>query len=509
MIPSRISDCGLRNKKNLYREAAKNARNSLNSNFNFRLHPSRPLRPGGSTVFGLQLFCILSSVLCFLILTSPSIADEALSFSGRLDLRGVERQDRDSVKEDPGLEGRIKLDSISSEWRFHSWLEGGWDGTAKRPPRDRSLFKNYDQAYQSNSPYLELKELYVTRASGALDLRAGLQRFAWGRLDEYPPNDLLNPWDYTQFLRKPLEDRKIGVPAISATMSKGDWTYETDWVPVLVPYRLPMPDERWSGSSVASMIAQAVPNAKITPQEPGLPEHRIENSNVGLRIKRAGDIEWALNLFHGYDPRPVFKTTALKIIPQGGTIVIDPGYVPDFHKIEVIGMDAAAVRGDLSIRAEAAYNFNRYLNIRRELWGYPAAPSPGIHSLNPVIEQKRDTLDYGIGADYRLFEDALLTVQAQQTAILGNTDLMYNRKVETTLWAHVKIGWMNQKVETNFNIAHNPEHGDSMASAEAWYVFSDFLKAGVTYLSLTGPPQSMFGSYARNDQTEGTLVYSW
>ncbi|MGE5174441.1 MAG: hypothetical protein ACM3MD_11515, partial [Betaproteobacteria bacterium] len=234
----------------------------------------------------------------------------------------------------------------------------------------------------------------------------------------------------------------------------------------------------------------------------------IENSNIGLRIRRAGDIEWALNLFHGYDPRPVFKTTALTIIPQGGTIIIDPGYVPEFHKIDVIGMDAAAVRGDLSIRAEAAYTFNRYLNIRRELWGYPAVPAPGIYPLSP-IEQKHDAIDYGIGADYRLFEDALLTMQAQQTVILGNMDFMYNRKVETILWAHVKIGWMNQKVETSFNVAYNPEHGDNMSSMNVWYVFSDFLKAGATYLTLTGPPQSIFGAYSRNDQVEGELVYSW
>ncbi len=447
-------------------------------------------------------------ILFFVSSPSLSYADEALSLSGRLDLRGVERQNRDSAQEDPSLEGRIKLDTTGETWRFHSWLEGGWDGTVKRPPRDHALFKTYDRVYQSNSPYLECKELYVTHSSGALDLRAGIQRFAWGRLDEYPPNDLLNPWDYTRFLRKPLEDRKIGAPALSATVTSGDWTGETAWVPVFVPYRLPILDERWAGSSAASAIAQVVPNAIITPQEPDLPDRRIENGNIGLRIKRAGDIEWAVNLFHGYDPKPVFKTTVLSIIPAGGAILIDPGYVPDFHKIDVIGIDAAAVRGELSIRAEAAYTFNRYFNIRRELWGYPAVPAPGMYPLNS-IEQKRDTVDYGIGADYRLFEDALLTVQAQQTVILGNTDLMYSKTVETLFTAHVKIDWMNQKIKTNFNFAYNPEHGDAMASAEAWYVFTDFLKAGATYLTLTGPEQSTFGSYARNDQTEAEIQYSW
>ena len=450
------------------------------------------------------------SIAFFIFLTaSPSFADDSLSVSGRLDLRGVEALDSDSVKEDPSLEGRIKLDTAGPEWRFHSWLEGGWDGTVKRPPRDNSLFKNYDEVYQSNTPYLEFKELYVIHAAGDLDLRAGIQRFAWGRLDEYPPNDLLNSWDYTQFLRKPLEDRKIGVPSVSATLNKGDWTYDAVWVPVFVPYRLPLPDERWAGISTVSTIVQAIPNVEITPNEPDLPARTIENSNIGLRVKRVGDIEWALNLFHGYDPRPVFRTTALSIIPQGGMVIVDPGFVPDFHKISVVGLDAAAVRGDLSLRLEIAYSFNRYLDIRRELWGYPAVPSPGIHPLNPSIEEKHDTLDYGIGADYRLFEDGLLTFQAQQTLIFGDVDLLYERKIETLLWANVKIGWMNQKVETNINLAYNPEHGDHMSKANVWYVFSDAWKAGVTYVAFTGPTQSLFGRFSRNDQVEGEIVYSW
>jgi uncharacterized protein DUF1302 len=448
-------------------------------------------------------------LLFFILLTSsPSLADEIFSASGRFNLRGVESLEKDSVKEDPGLTGMIKLDANSSSWRFHSWLEGGWDGTVRRPARDRSLFKSYDEVYQSNTPYLEFKEFFIAHTSNDLDVRAGIQRFAWGRLDEYPPNDLLNPWDYTRFLTKSLEDRKIGVPSLSAAFSKGDWTCESVWVPVFVPYRLPLPDERWAGASLASTVSQAVPNAVIRPQEPDLPRRTIENGSIGVRVQHAGDIEWGLNLFHGYDPRAVFRTTALAITPQGGAVIIDPGYVPAFHRISVIGADAAAIRGDLSLRAEIALSKNRRLNIDRSLWGYPAAPSPGVHALNP-IGQKRDTVDYGVGADYRLFEDGLLTAQAQQTVILGNVDLLYEKKAETILWVNLKAGFLNQKIETNVNAAYNPEHGDSMTKINAWYVFTDAWKAGVTAIDLNGPPKSIFGRYSRNDEVDAELVYSW
>ncbi len=450
-------------------------------------------------------------IRCFVLLSaifvSPSFADDGISASGRLSVRGVEALHSDSVKEDPGASGRIKLEVNGPTWKFHTWLEGEWDGTVRRPPRDHSLFKNFDTVYQSNSPYLEFKELYLQHASTMLDLKAGIQRFAWGRLDEFPPNDLLNPWDYTQFLRKPLEDRKIGVPSVSASLNKNDWTYEAAWVPWLVPYRLSMPDERWSGTSSASTLS-LVPNAEIVPTQPDLPPRTIWNSNVGLRARRVGDIEWALNLYHGYDPSPVFKTTAFVIDPQPGKTAIDPGYEPDFHRITSIGLDAAVVSGEWSLRAEAAYIMNRYYNIKRSFWGYPAVLTPGTHPLN-AIGQKTDVLDYGIGADYRLFEDGSLFLQALQIVILGNTDLLYERKIETILSANMKVFWMNQKVELNASIACNPEHGDDMAKAGAWYVFTDAWKAGMSAITFNGPPQSIFGRYWRNDQVEGELVYAW
>lgn len=448
---------------------------------------------------------VLLLIITTLFLASPSRGEESFSSSGRLDLRGVEPGNNDTAPDDPGLSGRIKFDGNASSWKFHSWLEGGWDGTVKRPARDHSLFKNYDAVYQSNSPYLEFKELYVAYSGNTLDLKAGIQRFSWGRLDEYPANDLLNPWDYTQYLRKPLEDRKIGVPSLSTSLIRGQWTAEAVWVPLLVPYRLPMPDERWAASSYATSLHQALPNAEIVPQEPDLPAHTLANSNVGLRMTHAGDIEWGLNFYHGFDPRPVFRTTVLLITPT----LIDPGYVPDFHRITVVGINAAAVMNDLSLRMELAYSSNRYLNIRRELWGYPAAPVPGPNTLNPAIEQKHDTLDYGIGADYRLFEDGTLIMQMQQTMILGNTDLLYERKIETILWTNLKVFWINQKLETNASIAYNPEHLDRMTKVDAWYVLSDSWKAGITGVAFNGPAQSMFGRYSRNDQVEAELIYSW
>lgn len=217
-----------------------------------------------------RFFLSILSILLIGFSFSPCFANDFLSFSGRLDLRGVAALGNNPAKEDPSFTGRVKIDTPPSRWRFHSWLEGGWDGTVERPIRDHSLLRLYDKVYLSNTPYLEFKELYIGFAAGDMELRGGVQRYAWGRLDEYPPNDLLNPWDYTRFVLRPLEDRKIGVPSLSASFSREAWGLDLVWIPVFVPYRLSRPNERWFGSSMIDTI-RGIPGAEIIPAEPDLP----------------------------------------------------------------------------------------------------------------------------------------------------------------------------------------------------------------------------------------------
>lgn len=194
-------------------------------------------------------------------------------------------------------------------------------------------------------------------------------------------------------------------------------------------------------------------------REPDLPPDGFEGSSAGLRLRHSGLFDWSINVFHGYDSRPVFKTTNLTIRSLPDKIIVDPGYEPDFHKMSSIGVDAAGVRGDWSLRAEAACLFGRYFYTQWERWGYPSTVLPGKFVLKPN-QHRSDVLEYGIGLNYRLFEDCLLILQGQQRIILNRPDSLYDRRVETLAWATVKKGWMNRRFETTVNIAHNPEHGD-------------------------------------------------
>ncbi|MBN1664329.1 MAG: hypothetical protein JW943_12075 [Deltaproteobacteria bacterium] len=440
-------------------------------------------------------------------LASAGFAEDFLSVSGKVNLRGVVPLNKDSEKEYPSLLGKIRVDTTHPAWRFHLWLEGGWDGSVDLPARNHSVVKVWDKVYQSITPFLEFKELYGAYSNDVLEIRAGIQRFSWGRLDEYPVNDLLNPWDYTQVARKSLEDKKIGIPSLSVRLAEEHFNMELVWAPLLVPYRLPLPTERWSGFTEIAPSADRH-RVEILTREPDLPPRTLENGSIGLRLSGTGAVDWGVTLFHGYDPRPVFKATELVISQVSDKILVDPGGVPDFHKMSSIGIDAATDKGNVSLRAEAAYAVGRYFNTKSELWGYPSGFAFGVHKLNPV-EHKSDSMEYGIGVDYRLFEDCILTMQAQQALIVDRPDTLYDRKFETVIWANLKNGFLNQKVETNLNLVYNPEHGSAMARADAWYAFTDAWKAGVTAAAFRGPAESLFGRYSKNNQVELEIIFSY
>jgi hypothetical protein len=69
-----------------------------------------------------------------------------------------------------------------------------------------------------------------------VDLGIGQQRFAWGTTDGMQPLDVVNPYD----LRDPTRfDRRLGIPALAATATRGTASLDVVYVPLFRPARLP------------------------------------------------------------------------------------------------------------------------------------------------------------------------------------------------------------------------------------------------------------------------------
>ena len=68
-------------------------------------------------------------------------------------------------------------------------------------------------------------------------------------------------------------------------------------------------------------------------------------------------------------------------------------------------------------------------------------------------------------------------MQAQQTVIFDRIDALYERKIETILWANLKVGWMKQKARQTSLSRTTPSTGSHMTTAKAYHVHR-FLEGG-------------------------------
>ena len=114
-------------------------------------------------------------------------------------------------------------------------------------------------AFQNRPIHLEASEAYAELRLDQADVLAGVQKVAWGKLDGLPPTDVVNPRDYHDPLVRDVEEAKIGVPMLQTTWYPPDLPRlgvsglraTLVYLPIAVPSRLPLIEERWFPPSAA------------------------------------------------------------------------------------------------------------------------------------------------------------------------------------------------------------------------------------------------------------------
>jgi uncharacterized protein DUF1302 len=171
------------------------------------------------------------------------------------------------------------------------------------------------------------------------DLRVGLSRVVWGRLDEFQPTDVVNPQDLTRFF---LEGRTEGRMPVG--MLRGRWlpsdavTLEAIYVPLFRRGRFDQLDEETSPFNVAP----PVPAMRLEPAR------TLENAQGGVRASvTTGRVDWAISTYRGFEPLPIF-------LPASPTSPAPPALLATFPRFTMLGGDFETVKGQWGVRGEVA-----------------------------------------------------------------------------------------------------------------------------------------------------------
>ena len=183
-------------------------------------------------------------------------------------------------------------------------------------------------------------DLYVEYTSDRFELRGGMSRIVWGRLDEFQPTDVVNPLDLTRFLLEGRSEARLPVGLVRGRMFLPHNTViEAILVPVFRAGRFDQLDESTSPFNLLATAEVTVNRAE--------PEFGVGNLQGGARVTTtSGRVDWALSVYRGFRTFP--------------TVTVVPAFAPPamaletFPRFAMVGGDFETVRGAWGVRGEAA-----------------------------------------------------------------------------------------------------------------------------------------------------------
>jgi hypothetical protein len=438
------------------------------------------------------------------------------------------------------LRGRLELRS-----RLGGPFEGGHPGVY-----------NFVHTYQNRSPSLEVNEAYSDVELRHTDLRIGIQKLAWGRLDGLPPTDIVNPRDFHDPFVTEAEEAKIGVPALAGTYhfqpprgsGIGELRFSLLWLPFAVPPRLAEVEERWfpaalnPGKVVLPRRAVELTLERIldggdviVPKDvpvPGTletsnhrPPRRLDAGGIGGRLSGTWrGMDFSLSHYSGPETGPDVDLQtrvileSFDLLPNGEADLKlrSRSVLRQAHDMmHMTGVDWASTLGPTTVRAEAAVFQDRLFlrNARdlispaalrrqlqdqsRELFEQPR--NPHIDLRLPPLFPARDAVEWGIGMDYTV-HSVFALAQVTEIILLEDAPRLLIGNPETRFVAVLRRPFLQDRVEVELRGVYAVERGGWFALPRVSWLIRDDLRLRLGYLAIGGPKTSLFGQFGRNDE---------
>ena len=467
-----------------------------------------------------------------------------LALTGWLELREIIRADRSSPNElaleQVWLRGRY---SLSEHLAVEAAVNTQHGGPATE--QTKGGIYSYRSVFQSVSPSVQFEDAFVDLSFADLDLRLGMQKFAWGKLDRTQPTDVLNVERYSDPFLLEEEERKIAVPALQAAyaLPNGAWIPEESrltlvWIPQYFPYRFPLLGERWfppAGVPPPTFTIPAVMPPISVPlgfrlRNTSPPSFSMANAGYAARLTGfTHGLDYALCYYHGFDRSPAFLLTAeasgdpSPTGPPPRNVTALTELSPVFHTIDLAGGDAAYAWGDFTFRLEAAFvagrPFSRSIRslvsnpppkfldeIARVLGEIQQGKSPVPVALPEQSFAVRDAVLWGLGVDYT-WRGYLLLLQVNQTDILHNDVNLLIKNVDTVLIGNLRKDFWHDSLTAQLIAIQALESSYTLLMPRVTYHFWDHFEARAGYLFIAGRENSIVGQYKDNGEVFFWLRY--
>jgi len=280
-----------------------------------------------------------------------------------------------------------------------------------------------DRSGSQTAGALHVREAWIEAAGRRADVRAGVGRIVWGRLDEVQPTDIVNPIDAARFLIDGRSDARLSVAfARGRVFIADDVRIEAILAPI---FRRGTFDSLDESTSPFTLTADAVlPPGVTVPDRDVLhvePATTWGNVSGGGRVEATiGGVDVAGSVYRGFEG---LGPTTLRLEPFDPATPGLVGRIVQYHpRFTMIGGDFETVVGEWAVRGEAAAFVDRTL----------ATPTQLVDGRS---------FDAGIGVDrragdYRFFASTLVhrewaseepAVERTDVTLVGSIERRFSR----------------------------------------------------------------------------------
>lgn len=187
-------------------------------------------------------------------------------------------------------------------------------------------------------------DVYVEFRGRHVELRTGMSRVVWGRLDEFLPTDVVNPIDLSRFLLEGRSEARLPVAMLRgrAFLPRGS-VVEGLVLPAFRPGRFDQLDEDTSAFRLS-------PAGRHERHEPGV---AWKNLQGGARLTSTiGRVDVGVSAWRGFESFPTYTLAAFTPDPLA---LVVPTFVGSFPRFTMLGADFETVQGAWGLRGEFAW----------------------------------------------------------------------------------------------------------------------------------------------------------
>ena len=329
---------------------------------------------------------------------------------------------------------------------------------------------------------LELREFYLDSVLGDTFLRLGKQQIVWGQADGLRVLDVVNPFNFREFILPAFEDYRIPLWAASVEVPVGPVIGQFVWLPDRTYDEIPEADAVFAFSSprvVPQPPPELVGNGPVILNDPERPDDPFVDDDYGVRLTGFfGGWDLSLNyLYHFRDEAIAFRET----LPGGGIAI-----TPRYERTHLLGGTFSNAFGDYTLRGEVGYSTSRFFITN------DPSDTDGAFETGEFA--------YVLGLDYQPNANLFISGQLFQSIIENPPDGATRDRIDTSATLLVEQEFLNDTVTASGLLIQNVNDGDGLLQLDLEYQYRSniVLTAGADLFY--GTEDGLFGQFDTADR---------